>query len=148
MKHIEPFSVLGLQTLVKQGSETPELFGDIWKGFEAHREIVKSVSTRKNYYGISFPTEKEDVSAYLAGMAVGDNSPVAEGLVKRRVPGGAYAIFECPVEGIGECYQGIFTKWLPAANAPFNPKNPVFEEYPGEDSGLPVRIYIPVSKPG
>ena len=146
-KYIDEFSVLGLQTRVKQGLETPELFAGIWAGFEVHRELIGSVSTRKNYYGINFPTETEDFSAYLAGMAVAADSPVTEGLVKRKVPGGMYAIFECPVEGIGECYQWIFTKWLPAANVPFNPVNPVFEEYPGENSGLPVRIYIPVTKP-
>jgi predicted transcriptional regulator YdeE len=147
IKHIDSFSVLGIQTRVKQGSETPDLFEGIWAGFEVHQEYISAVSTRRKYYGINFPTESEDVSSYLAGMAVADDTPASEGLVKRKVPGGAYAIFECPVEGIGECYQGIFTKWLPLANAPFNPTNPVFEEYPEEDSGLPVRIYIPVTKP-
>jgi predicted transcriptional regulator YdeE len=146
IEHRNAFTVLGIQSKVKQGSETSELFAGIWEKFEAEREVLESMSLSKQYYGVNFHTDMEDVSEYLAGMIVSDDSPVPAGLVKRKVPGGDFAVFECPVEGIGLCYHSIFTNWLPAASVMFNPKNPVFEEYPEKESALPVRIHIPVTK--
>jgi len=138
------FTVLGIQSPVKQGLETSELFAGIWQKFEAEREVLESLSLSKQYYGVNFPTDKEDVSEYLAGMIVSNDSPVPVGLVKRTVLGGDFAVFQCPVESIGVCYHNIFTNWLPAASVMFNPRNPVFEEYPEKESPLPVRIYIPI----
>jgi predicted transcriptional regulator YdeE len=140
------FTVLGIQSRVKQGSETKELFAGIWKKFEAESDLMESLSLSKKYYGVNFPSDQEDIAEYLAGVMVSHDSPVPFGLVKRNVPGGDYAVFECPVESIGFCYQNIFTKWLPAASVRFNPKNPVFEEYPEKDSTLPVCIHVPVTK--
>ncbi len=140
------FTVLGIQFKIKQGSETAGLFAGIWEKFEAGSDLVESLSLSKKYYGVNFPTDKEDVTEYLAGMMVSRDSPVPNGLVKREVPGGDYALIECPVESIGLCYQNIFTKWLPAASVTFNSKNPVFEEYPEKDSTLPVCIHVPVTK--
>ena len=146
IEHRNAFTVLGIQSGVKQGSETRELFAGIWEKFENRRESIESLSTATAYYGVNFPTGMEEVSDYLAGMMVADDSPVPDGMKKRAVRGGDYAIFECPVGGIGECYQYIFTKWLPVAPLSFNPENPVFEEYPGKDSTLPVCIHIPVTR--
>ena len=146
IEHRKAFTVLGIQFKIKQGSETAGLFAGIWEKFEAQSDLMESLSLSNKYYGVNFPTEKEDVTEYLAGMMVSGDSPVPNGLVKREVPGGDYAVIECPVEGIGLCYQNIFTKWLPTASLTFNPKNPVFEEYPEKDSTLPVRIHVPVIK--
>jgi len=140
------FTVLGIQSKVKQGSETTDLFARIWVRFEAKSDLMESLSLSKKYYGVSFPTDKEDIAEYLAGVMVSHDSPEPNGLVKRNVLGGDYAVVECSVESIGLCYQNIFTKWLPAASVAFNPKNPVFEEYPEKDSSLPVCIHIPVTK--
>ena len=145
IEHRSAFTVLGIQSRVKRGSETPELFAGIWEKFENRRESIESLSTGTAYYGVNFPTGMEEVSNYLAGMVVADNAEVPVGLVRRRVQGSDYAIFECPVEGIGECYQYIFSRWLPDAPLSFNPENPVFEEYPGKDTKLPVRVHIPVT---
>jgi len=138
------FSVLGIQADVKQGAEKPELFATIWATFEKEIEVIESLSLNRKYYGVNFPAGKEEISEYLAGMMVSDDSPVPEGMVKRNIPGGDYAVFECPVEGIGMCYQNIFITWLPASHMKFNPGNPVFEEYPEKDSSIPVRLHIPV----
>ena len=146
IEHRRAFTVLGIQSKVKQGSETSELFAGVWERFEAGSEVIESLSLSKKYYGVNFPTDLEDISEYLAGMMVSDDSPIPNGLVKRNVLGGDYAVFECPVDSIGFCYQNVFTKWLPAASVTFNPKNPVFEEYPEKDSTLLVRIHIPVTK--
>lgn len=146
IEHRKTFTVLGIQSKVKQGSETSELFASIWEKFEIEREVLESLSLSEKYYGVNFPTEIEDIFEYLAGMIVSVDSPVPNGLVKRNVLGGVYAVFVCSVEGIGLCYQNIFTEWLPTASVMFNPKNPAFEEYPEQNSTLPVRIYIPVTK--
>lgn len=146
IKHRKSFTVLGIQSSVKQGSESTELFARIWEKFEAERDILESLSSSKKYYGVNFPTDKVSISEYLAGMMVPDDTLVPNGLVKRFVPEGDYAIFECHVDSIGLSYQNIFTKWLPAASVLFYPKNPVFEEYPEKDSALPVSLHIPVTK--
>ncbi len=146
IKKKETFSVLGVQYQMNQGSETSELFARIWKQFESYGEIIESLSIDNQYYGVQFPTDKEDVTEYMAGMVVETDSAVPDGLVKRIVPGGEYAIFECSVEKIGECYQNIFTKWLPSESVLFIPKNPVFEEYPEKNSTGPVCIHIPITK--
>ena len=146
IEHREAFTVLGLQSRVKQGSETSELFASIWQKFEAERAAIEPLAVSRKYYGINFPAESEGMSDYFTGMAVAVDSPVADGLLKRHVPAGDYAVIECAVERIGLCYQAIFTTWLPSAPVRFNPDHPVFEEYPEKDPTLPVRIHIPVTK--
>lgn len=146
IKKKETFWVLGLQSQINKGSEAPELFVRIWKQFESYGKIIESLAIEKQYFGIQFPTDREEVIEYMAGMMVTKDSTVPDGLVKRAVLGGEYAAFECPVEGIGECYQFIFTKWLPSAPVIFNSKNPVFEQYPEKNSTGPVCIHIPVIK--
>jgi len=146
MTEREPFAVLGVQTQIKRGSETPELYAGVWKQFESHRHEIELLSIEKRYFGVNFPTRQEDVTDYLAGMMVPDDTPVPEGLVKRTVSDGQFAVFKCPVEAIGETYRHIFTVWLPEAPVQFDPGVPVFEEYPEETSENPIRIHIPVRK--
>jgi predicted transcriptional regulator YdeE len=148
IKKTGAFSVLGVQFRINRGSESPELFAAIWKKFETYGEVIESLATGGHYYGISFPTGTGEVTEYLAGMMVARDCSVPEGLEKRTVPGGDYARFECPVEEIGACYQHIFTKWLPGAPVLFNPRSPVFEEYPEKNSRQPVGIHIPVATAG
>ena len=146
IKKKETFWILGLQSQINQGSETSELFARIWKQFESYGKIIESISIEKQYFGIRFLTDKEEVIEYMAGMMVAKDSTVPDGLVKRVVLGSEYAAFECPVERIGECYQYIFKKWLPSAQVLFNSKNPVFEQYPEKNSTGPVCVHIPVIK--
>lgn len=142
----EAFSILGIQACVKQGAETSELFGNIWQQFEQNIARIEPLAIGGQYYGINFPTAAEGVSEYLAGMRVADNSPVPDGLIKRTVPAGDYAVLECTVEGIGPAYQHIFGEWLPGAQFAFNPQRPVFEEYPEKGADLPVCIHIPITQ--
>jgi predicted transcriptional regulator YdeE len=139
-----PFTILGVQAQVKRASETAELFAGIWTQFESHGREIELLSIGRHYFGVHFPTDKEDVTDYLAGMRVPDESPVPAGLHKRTVSGGQFAAFECPVQAIGESYRHIFTVWLPDAQVAFDPAVPVFEEYPEKGSDEPIRIYIPV----
>lgn len=146
LKTRDSFTVLGVQTQVTRGSESAELFSGIWKEFEAHEREIASLSIQDHYFGVSFTTEREEVTDYFAGMMVAEDSPAPAKLSKRKVPGGRFAVFESPVEAIGPTYRHIFTEWLPRAKVRFAPAVPVFEEYPGKTSSGPVRIHIPISE--
>lgn len=139
-----PFTVLGVQTQITRGSETPELFAAIWKRFELHGREIEALSAQTHYFGVNFPTDKEEVTDYFAGMMVSIDSPIPEELQKRNVPGSRFAVFECPIEAIGSSYRYIFTQWLPRASVQFAPAVPVFEEYPGRSSPGPILIHIPL----
>ena len=145
--HRETSRVLGIATQIRRGSETSELFAGIWGKFESRRQEIESVALGETYFGVRFPTEDEDVSDYLAGMVVAADTPPLDGLEKRTVPGGPFAVFECPVEAIGETYRYIFTGWFANSDARFDPTGPVFEEYPEDTSKRPVRIYVPLERP-
>jgi predicted transcriptional regulator YdeE len=140
------FSVLGVAIRVNRGSESPELFGGIWKRFESRRPEIESVATQKVYLGVSFPTGDEAVTEYLAGMRVAPDTPAPEGLEVRRVSGGEYAVFDCPLDAIGATWQHAFTVWLPNAAVQFDAGRAPFEEYPEETRELPVRLHIPIQQ--
>jgi predicted transcriptional regulator YdeE len=129
---------------VRRGSESPELFARIWNAFEARRGEIELLALQKLYFGVTFPTEKEGVTDYLAGMTVADDTSKLEGLELRTVPGGEFAVFECPLDAIGATYQHIFSVWLPGATMQLDPAMPSFEEYPENTPQQPVGIHIPV----
>jgi predicted transcriptional regulator YdeE len=138
------FAVLGVSSRIRRGSESPELFERIWKTFESRRQEIEAVATQKVYVGVSFSAVEEGVTDYLAGMMVPDGTPVPDGLEARTVPGGQYAVFECPVDAIGATYQYIFGVWLRAAAVQFDGGRAPFEEYPERVPEQPVRLHIPV----
>jgi len=138
------FSVLGIVDRITRGSESPELFSRIWQTFESRKQEIESVATEKVYLGVSFPTDDERVTEYLAGMRVAHNTQVPEGLEVRTVSAGEYAVFECPLEEIGATYKHVFTIWLPNAAVQFDTGRAPFEEYPEKTPEQPVRLHIPV----
>lgn len=138
------FSVLGVTSRISRGSESPELFGGIWRMFESRRQEIECAAIDKVYLGVSFPTGDERVTEYLAGMRVAPGTPAPEGLEARQVPGGEYAVFECPLDAIGATYQHVFSVWLPNAAVQFDAGRAPFEEYPEQTPGQPVRLHIPV----
>jgi predicted transcriptional regulator YdeE len=140
------FSVLGVASRIRRGSESPELFGGIWKMFESRRREIERVATRKVYLGVSFPTDDERVTEYLAGMRVAPDTPAPEGLEARKVSGGEYAVFECPLDAIGATYQHVFAVWLPNAAVQFDAGRAPFEEYPENTPEQPVQLHIPVRR--
>ena len=144
MKTIGPFAVLGVADSIRRGAETPEIFARIWKMFESHHDTILAVATGKLYYGVSFPTTDANVTEYLAGMEVPADTPRPDGLEVRAIPGGAYAVFECSVDAIGDTYQHVFTTWLPSATVQFDNGRPSFEQYPENLAEKPVRLHIPV----
>lgn len=98
--------------------------------FESRRREIESVATQTVYFGVSFPTDEEGVTEYLAGMRVADGTPPPEGLEARTVSGGQYAVFECPMDAIGATYQHVFSVWLPSAAVQLDADRAPFEEYP------------------
>jgi predicted transcriptional regulator YdeE len=141
------FAVLGVASRIRRGSESPELFGRIWKEFESRRQEIEPVATQRVYVGVNFPTAEEGVTEYLAGMIVAAGTPSPAGLEARTVSGGPYAVFECPVEAIGATYQHVFSVWLPGAPVQFDAGRAPFEEYQEGTPPLPVRLHIPVRQP-
>ena len=138
------FAILGVAFRITRGSESPELFGRIWKTFESRQPDIECAAIGKGYFGVSFPTNEEGVTEYLAGMMVAVDTPPAEGLAARTVSGGEYAVFECPEDAIGPTYQHIFSVWLPSAGVQFDAGRAPFEEYPGNGGEQPVHLHIPV----
>jgi predicted transcriptional regulator YdeE len=120
------------------------LFADIWKTFESCRQQIEPLTTGQIYYGVSFPTAEKHLIEYLAGMPVADETRSPRKLEVRTIPGGQFAVFECPVQAIGATYQYIFTVWLPSAAFQLDAALPSFEEYPESTSDQPVCIHIPV----
>ncbi len=140
------FSVLGVASRISRGSESPELFGGIWRVFESRRQEIDSMATQRVYVGANFPTDDESVTEYVAGMRVAPGTRAPEGLEVRHVPGGEYAVFECSLDAIGATYQHVFTVWLPGAAVQFDPERAPFEEYPENTAEQPVRLHIPVRR--
>ncbi len=138
------FSVLGVASRVSRGSESSELFSCIWKMFESRRQEIESVATKKVYLGVSYPTDDELVTEYLAGMRVAPNAAAPEGLEVRKVSGGEYAVFECPLDAIGATWQHVFAVWLTNGAVQFDAGRASFEEYPEKIPEQPVRLHIPV----
>ena len=138
------FTVLGVQSRIRRGSESPELFGRVWKTFELRRPEIAPVATQAGYVGVSFPTNEEDVTDYVAGMVVAPGTPAPDGLSARTVDGGQYAVFECAVGSIGVTYQYVFGAWLPTAPVQFDAARAAFERYPENTPDQPVRLYIPI----
>lgn len=144
MTSLGTFAVLGVVSRIGRGSESQELFGRVWKTFESRRQEIASSATQKVYFGVSFPTDEEGVTEYLAGMTIPAGTLSPEGLELRTVTGGQYAVFECPVDAIGATYRHIFSVWLPGAAVQFDARRAPFEEYPENTPELPVRLHIPI----
>jgi predicted transcriptional regulator YdeE len=138
------FTVLGVPSRIKRGTESPELFGRVWKTFEVRRPEVEHVATQRVYVGVSFPTNEADVTDYVAGMMVAPGTPAPDGLAARTVAAGQYAVFECPADSIGVTYQHVFGAWLPTAPVQLDAARAAFEQYPENTPDQPVRLYIPI----
>ncbi len=141
------FKVAGDVTSIRRGTERPALFGRVWNDFETRRRDIEPHTTRKRHYGVSFPTDDEVVTDYLAGMAVPNDTPSPEGCEVRTVPGGTFAVFECAIEGIGAIYQDIFTVWHLSSSFELENASAAFEEYSRSTLEQQVRIHIPVRQP-
>lgn len=140
---------MGTSCRMTPSEETGENYSKIWSDFERYNERLRQISSDKKYYGATFNTQQPGQVDYVTAMAVPDSTAaIDQGLVVRTVPAARYAVFECPVEKIGQTYQYIMSRWLPASPYKVSSTAASFEEYPPEGQDGPVYIYIPVAKKG
>jgi predicted transcriptional regulator YdeE len=143
----DSFSVLGLSRWLAPEDQNEQAFKSIWSEFEVRLEEIRVHSIDGAFYGISFSGDQPGSVDYLATMAVDSSTPVPVGLVMRRVPKSRYAVFECPVQSIGETYRFVFNEWLPGSSLELSLTAPVFERYPPEGKeSWPVLIHIPIKE--
>jgi len=141
------FTLIGTSSRMSPYEETGENYAKIWSDFEQYNEQLKQISIDRKYYGATFNAQQQGLIDYITAMAVPDGTEaIDEGLVVRTIPAARYAVFECPVEQIGQTYQYIMSEWLPASSYTISSSVPSFEEYPPEAQDGLVSIYIPVSK--
>jgi len=143
----DAFIVLGVVARLARGSESPEVYAEIWRDFESMRSRIMPRIQDHSYYGVSFPADGKGWFDYMAGMVVDRDAPLPEGMEKRTVPAAEYAVFTCALSSIGETYQAIFREWQPNSSFAYDPSFPSFEQYPAEGNrDQNVRIHIPVRK--
>jgi predicted transcriptional regulator YdeE len=137
------FTIIGTLTRVTPAQENADTYGGIWHQFESYNANMKPLSIDRRYYGVSFATKQEGVTDYLAGMMVADDAKPFDKQLK--VPAARYAVFQCPIQDIGQTYQYIFSQWLSKSRYEFNPAAHSFEQYApqGQDDSS-VLIHIPI----
>lgn len=140
------FTVMGIQTRVTPDEENSEKYSEIWKEFEPYIDQIRPISVGWRCYGVDFPTKREKVFDYLAGMAVQNDAAAPDpNLITRKVPAARYAIFKCPYQDIGKTYQKIFSSWLPNSRYMIDASACSFEQYSMRDrEDRPVAIHIPI----
>jgi predicted transcriptional regulator YdeE len=144
----DAFYVLGTMTRIVPEKDQEESFVSIWQEFESHHQTIRQSAAEPFFYGVSFNTDEEGLTDYLAGMAVSGEVRAPEGLVVRQIPAAHYAVFQCEMAKIGETYQFIFGQWLPGTSYGIDNRAPVFEQYPPEgEEASPVWIHIPIQAP-
>ncbi len=122
-------------------------YGDVWMNqYMKFDEFLKPFSVDKAYYGASFCLGADGAVDYVAGMVVEGLDSVPEGLVLREIPAARFAVFPCTVATIGQTFNEIYERWLPASEYEFDPASADYEYYPPntEADGSPVLIYLPV----
>lgn len=144
-----PFTVVGVRQRFESVNEAASAdYEGLWTNeFMPHHEVLLPLSTDKFYYGVSYGTGEGESFYYLAGMAVDDDAPTPDGLTRYQVPLATYAVFETTMDGIGETWNRVFSKWLPASGYEYAWEAPSYEEYPPDtDDASTVLLYVPVMK--
>ena len=92
---------------------------------------------------------------YLAGVPVGEETAAPDGLTKKRVPGGDFAVFihqgELGENKLADLYltmQYIYNQWLPESEYEYDMDRVDFEKYGQAFCADPpeMEIWIPVRK--
>lgn len=136
---------MGTVTRRRPGAEAPETPVAAWKAFEAHLQTVQRHSLDGKFYGVSFASGPDGGFDYLTGMAVRPGVAPPDGLEVRLVPGGTYAVFDCPVQAIGATYRYIFAEWRAESGCATDAKGVAFEEYPpATEPTARVLLHIPI----
>ncbi len=92
---------------------------------------------------------------YLAGVPVDEKTAAPDGLEKKRVPGGEFAVFthrgEVGEDALSDLYltmQYIYSQWLPESEYEYDMDRVDFEKYGPAFCAKPpeMEIWIPVKK--
>ncbi|HEY9109088.1 MAG TPA: GyrI-like domain-containing protein [Roseateles sp.] len=147
-------TVVGLQIrAVPMSPDIPAL----WQRFVARiGEIARSLEDRVTYGVMQMPAgtarSATDVPVsqldYMAAVAVADAAALPAGMSALVLPAGRYARFSYPFSRLGEGFDEIFNRLLPASAFVQRP-GPYFERYGGDFSpdrpDSPVEIWLPVA---
>lgn len=135
-------------------NEIPTLW-DILMQREA--EVAMRDMSEPLAFGISImgpDFEQTKMFDYIAGYPVTDTlTDLPEGMGQFEIPAGQYAVITCPnLASLGEAYDAIYNRWLPASdyqldlsfgNFCFELYNEEFNPQAGSEK---LYIYVPVTK--
>lgn len=131
------FEVIGLGLALESGNQ-PEKIGQLWQQF-FQNEVVEKIPGKVNENLIGLYTDYEgDQTAgmmVVVGAAVMDTELAPEGMVKKSIPAGNYAVFTAEkAEDVGKVWHEI---WNTDLKRTFVAD---FEVY--KMDGSPIEIYI------
>ena len=120
---------------------------ELWEEFSAQRGEIPGVNGKTNY---GLRLQVDDEILYIACAEVADLGSAPEGMTKRNLAPGTYALFNHrgPLSGLEETYARIRNEWLPQSGMQLQDL-PWVEIYgnryePGSESSV-MEIAVPVS---
>jgi AraC family transcriptional regulator len=140
-----PIRLIGIVKTGKLDDIVPNL-NDIWMNqFMNYEPQVKPFSIDQAYYG-AWIGHPDGSCTYVAGMAVAEMAEIPGGLAERVLPAAQYVVFDCTVKTIGQTYDEVYGRWLPASTYEYDLMANDFEFYPAdtETNESPAQVYVPV----
>ncbi|HSJ57202.1 MAG TPA: GyrI-like domain-containing protein [Anaerolineae bacterium] len=139
------FTVAGLKYQGKnENNEIPAL----WQALGPRMGEFRSVVDQEAAYGvIDLPDQESDAIDYMAGVAVGEEAPVPQGMTFVRIPEQTYAVFRTTLPTLMDTFHRAYDEWLPASGYKRAP-GPEFERYgetfDPENPESEMEIWIPI----
>ena len=121
----------------------------LWAEFGKRATQVSALAVGQDAYAAYFGSDEPGKADFVAGMAVPDDASAPEGLVRRVVPAGTYAEFQCMMATISRTWGAIYETWLPQSDWAEDETRPSLECYGADMSHSAtgkVIIQVPVVK--
>jgi len=132
--------VLGIGARIVPGQAD---YKGLWEGqFMPRHDEIKRLAVDQAYYGVYYPCDEPGKADFIAGMATGEGIQMPEGLVKRPLPSGSYALFRCTMASMAATWGSIYREWLPTSVYLEDETRPAFEYYPPEMTGPESEVTI------
>ena len=122
IKHIDTITAIGMigeviPLMSQESSNNMQVIPALWQELHARRhDLPDCIIDRISVIGGIAQKMPDRNLEYLAGVMVSDgNVEVPEGMTKRRIPAGEYAVFthRGPVRNLGHTKNYIYGSWLP-----------------------------------